>query len=328
MQTRIPRRSGGKMPKTVGLGIALLLFLLMTACSDTTAPQTLPQAEAARLAVIMTATAEAEKAAAAAEAAAEQERIAAGYANATATVESYYMEVARINATATAEAFAREEAQRAIDATATAVAFYPTATAIAQAAVERDMELERQRLALEEERQRALRRARRDEMLLPFTTYGPWFVGIVLAGVIIYGLVRLIITLELRGRAIKRDERGDAPLMLLRNGRATIIYDSDRAFGPVARMDQDGITMPALVDDTYQAQVTMRDQAVDLATRHLPRDGEQRKMNSRQRAAAKLAMTGSAPPTVRVVDAQTVRNWLQDVRPQALALSMNEVGNE
>jgi len=300
-----------------------LLFLLLTACADTTAPQMLPAAEAARLAVIMTATAEAATSA-------EQARIAADHANATATAESYHMEVARINATATAEAIAREEAQRAIDATATAVAFYPTATAIAQAAEERAMELERQSLALEIERQQAARRARRDEMLMPFTTYGPWFIGIVLAVVAIYGLIRLIITLELRGRAIRRDERGDAPLMLLRNGRGqTVIFDGDRAFGPVTLMNTAGVSMPALVDDAYQAQVTMRDQAVDLATRHLPRpDGEQRGMGSRQRAAAKLAMGGASPATVRVIEAQAVRNWLQDVRPQALAMAMQELGGQ
>lgn len=310
---------GGAMRKSSLVAVMALLSLLSTACVDTTTTAMLPEAEAARLAVIMTATAEAQ-------AAAEHERVAAGYANATATVESYYMEVARINATATAEAIAREEKQRAIDATATAVAFQPTATAIAQAAVARDIELERQRLALAEEQRRAARKARQDEMLLPLTTYGPWVIGVILAGVLIYGLIRLIITFELRGRAIKRDARGDAPLMLLRNGRATVIVDSDRAFGPVTRMGPDGISMPALVDDTYQAQVTMRDQAVDLATRHLPQPNTDRRgMNSRQRAAAKLAMSGSAPPMVRVVDAQAVRGWLQDVSPQAMALSMNEV---
>ena len=312
---------GGEMRKPIIFTVVLLLLLLLTACIDTTTSM-LPEAEAARLAVIMTATAEAQIAA-------DQERAAAGYASATATVESYYMEVARINATATAEAIAREEKQRAIEATATAVAFQPTATAIAQAAVARDIELERQRLALAEERRRAAQKARRDEMLLPFTTYGPWVVGAVLAGVLIYGLIRLIITFELRGRAIKRDARGDAPLMLLQNGRTTIIYDADRAFAPVAQMDARGISMPSLVDDAYQAQVTMRDQAVDLATRSLPQsEVDRREMNSRQRVATKLAMTGGAPPVVRVIDAQSVRGWLQDVNPQALQLSMSEVNYE
>ncbi len=314
--------NGGAMRKSVIATVALLVLLLLTACEYTDTSM-LPEAEAARLAVIMTATAEAQIAA-------DQERAAAGYANATATVESYYMEVARINATATAEALAREEKQRAIEATATAIAFQPTATAIAQAAVARDIELERQRLALAEERRRAAQKARRDEMLLPFTTYGPWVIGVILIGVLIYGLIRLIITFELRGRAIKRDARGDAPLMVMRNGRATVIYDADRMFGPITRMEAGGISMPALVDDAYQAQVTMRDQAVDLATRHLPQaDADRRGMNSRQRAAAKLAMTGNgAPPVVRVIDAQAVRGWLQEVNPQALQLSMNEVNHE
>lgn len=312
---------GGAMRKPVIVMVALLvlsLLSLLTACEGTMY-SALPEAEAARLAVIMTATAEAQRAA-------EQQRTAAGYANATATVESYYMEVARINATATAEAIARADAQRAIDATATAVAFQPTATAIAQAAELRAIEVERQRLALQEEQRRAERDAQRKEMLMPFTTYGPWVIGIILTAVLIYGLVRLIIMVELRGRAIKRDARGDAPIMLLQNGRSTMIYDADKMFGPAMRMEAGGISMPALVDAEYQAQVTMRDQAVDLATRHLPHaDADRRGMNSRQRAAAKLAMTGGAPPVVRMIDAQSVRGWLQDVNPQALALSMSEV---
>jgi hypothetical protein len=301
--------------------VTLLVLSLLTACeyADTSM---LPEAEAARLAVIMTATAEAQLAA-------DQERAITEQINATATVESYYMEVARINATATAEAIAREEKQRAIEATATAIAFQPTATAIAQAAVARDIELERQRLALAEEQRRAVQKARRDEMLLPFTTYGPWAIGGILAGVLIYGLIRLIVAWEVRARAIKRDDRGDAPLMVMRQGRSTVIYDADRMFGPMTRIDADSIIMPALVDDAYQAQVTMRDQAVDLATRHLPQaDTARRGMNSRQRAATKLAMTSGAPPVVRVIDAQSVRGWLQDVNPQALQLSMSEVGHE
>jgi len=323
---------GGEMKRAVLILVLLGLLLTSVACIETTPIQALPEAEAARLAVIMTATAEAEQARiaegyaqATATMEAEQARIAQEQAQATATVESYYMEVARINATATAEAIARAETQRQVEATATAVAFYPTATAIAQAATEREMELERQRMALIAERNRLEREDRIREMLLPFTTYGPWVIGALLIAVLVYGLVRLIVTMELRGRAIKRDERGDAPLLLLRNGRGEmVIFDGDRAFGPATRMDRSGISMPALVDDEYQAQVTMRDQAVDLATRHLPQ--RDREMNKRQRAAArKLAMTASSPQTVRVIDAQCIQPWLNDVRPQALELSMHEV---
>lgn len=299
------------------LGVIIFgLLFLSTACGDAASVALLPEAEAARLAVIMTATAEAQRTA-------EQRDIAAGYASATATTESYYMEVARINATATAEAIAREDERRAVEATATAVAFYPTATAIAQAAVERDIELERQRMALAEEQRLTAQKARQDEMLLPIVTYGPWVGGTILTVVLLYGLMRLIVILELRARAIKRDDRGDAPLMLLPNGRnGMVIYDGDRAFGPVMRMDQGEVSMPALVDDMQQATVTMRDQAIDLATRHLPHND--RETNKRQRAVAqRLAMTG-APPVVRVIDAQAVSGWLHDVTPQALTMAMRD----
>lgn len=307
-----------------GVLISIVLLLSLTACVETAPTDVLPQAEAARLAVIMTATAEA-----------EQARVAAGYAQATATVESYHLEVARINATATAEALVRAEAQRAEMATATAVAFYPTATAIAQQIELREIEIERERqhlaqeeterqLAMADAQRRAEAEAQREQMLLPFTTYGPWVLLAALSSLLGYGVWRAITVIELRGRAIRRDARGDAPLLLLSHGRGgLIVYDGDRAFGPAAIVNADSITMPALVAEDQQAIVTMRDQAVDLATRGLPKPDQAGQ--SRQKALAqRLALTG-APPQVRIVDAQAVHGWLQDVTPQALALSMSEV---
>lgn len=316
------------------IGVWVAMALLLTACVEVTPETVLPEVEMARLAVIMTATAEA----------AGRQAVEA-QAQATATAESFMIEAARINATATAEAvaredaqradlIAREDAQRAIEATATTVAFYPTATAMAQSAVLRDMEIERERLALArdaealalaqiEAQRQAAAEARRAEMLLPLVTYGPWGLLLVSFAVLMYALLRLIAISELRARAIRRDERGDAPLLILPHGRGgVVVYDGDRAFGPATVVDADSVTMPPLVDEAQQERVTMRDQAVDLATRGLPRPD--RAGQARQRAMAqRLAVTG-APPQVRVIDAQSVRGWLNDVTPQALEMSMQE----
>lgn len=321
--------------KTMLMGLALVLVML-TACEGYTPEAVLPAAEIARLGAIATATMEAEAARAAMERANATAEAEAAAANATATAEANLIELARISATATAEALAVEQAQwaaaatatavavardeqhRAEIATATAVAFQPTATAIAQAIVLREMEIERaQRLADSE--------AKREKMLLPLVTYGPWVLLAVMAGVLVYALLRVIAVAELRARAIQRDARGDAPLLVLPHGRGVVVYDGDRAFGPAFLAANERVSMPALVDEQQQATVTMRDQAVDLATRGLPKVEDHPGMSARQRTAARQLGLAGSPAQVRVVEAQTVRNWLQDVTPQALALTMGEV---
>jgi hypothetical protein len=308
--------------------LLVMVALLLTACDYSTDASMLPEAEAARLAVIMTATAEA-----------QHNQAIEAQAHATATAESFLIESARIYATATAEALAREaqyhaematataeamareERYRAEMATATAVAFQPTATAIAQAITLREMEIERARRQAEAE-------AAREKMLLPIVTYGPWVLLAILAGVLVYALLRAIAMAELRARTIHRDPRGDAPLLVLPHGRGVLVYDGDKAFGPAMIADNSQVTMPRLVDDAQQATVTMRDQAVDLATRGLPRAEAQTGMSSRQRSAAKQLGLAGAPAQVRVIDANSVRGWLKDVSPRALELAMQGVDDE
>jgi hypothetical protein len=126
---------------------------------------------------------------------------------------------------------------------------------------------------------------------------------------------------------VRRDARGDAPLMAFPhpNGRGVLVYDPDRSFGPVAILDGE-VSMPALVAEDQQAAVTMRDQAVDLATRGVPSRPRKRSPSTRKRQARRLAMTG-APPRVQVISPRKVSGWLQDVRPKALAMTI-EKSNE
>ena len=81
--------------------------------------------------------------------------------------------------------------------------------------------------------------------------------------------------------------------------------------------------MPALVDEEQQAAVTMRDQAVDLATRGVASPPRKRSPSTRRRQAQRLAMTG-APPQVQVIPPTKVAAWLQDVRPKTLAMTIED----
>ena len=122
------------------------------------------------------------------------------------------------------------------------------------------------------------------------------------------------------------DARRDAPLLAFPNGRGgVLVYDPDRSFGPVAVLDGE-VSMPSLVDEDQQAAVTMRDQALDLATRGLPRKERPRSQSTRRRQAQRLTMTG-APPRVQVIPPRKVAPWLRDVRPKALAMTL-ENANE
>ena len=212
---------------------------------------------------------------------------------ATATAEAIALQ-----ATATAEAIA-------IEATATASAHQAHREAAESAAAIRQAELA----------------TRREELIYPLKAYGPWALVVLLAGLFAFAAIRFIKAAEVRARAIRRDARGDAPLLAFPNGRGgMLVYDPDRSFGPVAVLDGE-VSMPSLVDEDQQAAVTMRDQAVDLATRGVASPPRKRSQGTRRRQAQRLAMTG-APPRVQVIPPTKVAAWLQDVRPKALAMTI------
>ena len=274
-----------------------------------------------------TATAEAQRFNATATASAEQDQARRDAATATASAQqkaedraaaawaaTSTAEAVRFEATATAEAIALQAT-----ATAEAVAIEATATASAHRA-------HREAAESAAAARRAELATRREELIYPLKAYGPWALVVLLAGLFAFAAIRFIKAAEVRARAIRRDARGDAPLLAFPNGRGgMLVYDPDRSFGPVAVLDGE-VSMPSLVDEDQQAAVTMRDQAVDLATRGLPRKERQRSQSTRRRQAQRLAMTG-APPRVQVIPPTRVAAWLQDVRPKALAMTI-ENANE
>ncbi len=258
-----------------------------------------------------TATAEAQRATATARA--WQTTVEAAYAQGTATAQAHHVQAtatAQVAATATAQA---DHAARAT-ATVEAVYFQATATAIAdQQAVEEALRKERIR------REQLV--TRQEEIVYPVKAYGPWVILLALVGLILWGGHGILKAYMLRLRAIQRDERGDAPVLILNQGRQIVAYDPDRAFGPALLMGRDGqVTQPQLAPPELQGPVTLRDQTIDAVTRGRPGNAP-----SAQQKRAAQAMVAQPPPTrptpagpVRIVEARQVRGWLKDVTPQAL----------
>lgn len=250
-----------------------------------------------------TATADAQREALALQATATAQAVALAAWQATATADA-----ARWQATATAEALALQATATAQALQAQVLALQATATA---QAVERE--------------------AQRARLVYPLRAFGPWVVGLAFLVLLLYAGWRLVLVLEVRGRALRRDARGDAPVLVINQGRQLVVYDPDRSFGPAAVMTEAGVSAPVLADEAQQAAVTMRDQAVDLATRGLPttNGGQAQRARQAQATAARLAMGAGAPP-VRVVTPADVRPWLRDVLPQALnaALTADKEGSE
>ncbi len=237
--------------------------------------------------------------------------VEAAYAQATATAQAH-----RVAATSTAlaaQATATVEAvyfQQAATATAAAWAIQTTSTVEAARSIATIQAAEAARAELA---------TRREEVIYPVKAYGPW---VILAVVLIWALwagYRLMRAWELRLRAVPRDARGDAPVLLLdQRGGNFVILDPDRAFGP-ATVVGETVTQPALAAPELQERTTARDQAIDLASRGVPQARSQAAGQPSVRQAAQLM----GPPRalvgpVRVIPPARIRGWLRDVEPQAL----------
>jgi hypothetical protein len=203
------------------------------------------EAEATRTAWVATATAASHQATAT-----SQAQAAAATATATAWA-----------ATATADAVAWSQAATAtrsaweVDATTTAV--YAAAVATAQAAQAEQARLE----------------AERARLTYPVRAYGPWVLLLTAFALLLWAGYRMTKAAEARVRAVPRDARGDAPILVLplQGGGETVI-DPDRSFGPALEVRGE-VSQPQLAPPEYQAGVVARDQAVDLVSRGLPGSG-------------------------------------------------------
>ena len=258
------------------------------------------QATATTQAAQATATARAWEATATAQAARATATTRAQAVQATAT--------ARVGwATATADAILW---QQAATATRSAWEVQATSTAVAAAAIATAQAAQAEQARLEAERAR---------LVYPVRAYGPWVVLAVTVILLTWGGYLAFPALAARLRAVPRDRRGDAPVLLLpKPGGGIVVVDPDRSFGPATVIDTE-VTQPQLVPPEYQDRTTARDQAVDLVTRGLP--GERRKR--RWTPTALLNPGRQRPPVVRVVPPEAVKPWLEEVEHKVL-----EAGNE
>ena len=99
----------------------------------------------------------------------------------------------------------------------------------------------------------------------------PWIILAILVPLVAY-LAWLWGNVEaLRRRAIPRDPRGDAPILILDNHGQRNVIDPDLFFGAVVSINKSGRPeAPTLAAPELQSQVKSRDQAVDLVNRGLP----------------------------------------------------------
>jgi len=241
----------------------------------------------------------------------------AGRATATAMAWQATATAQAIQATATARAWEATATAQAVQATATARAASATATmdailgsqaatatraawemtatpaaaAVAAVATARAAQAEQARLEAE-----------RARLVYPVQAYGPWVVLAVVLALVAWGGYLLIRAGEARLRAIPRDARGDAPIIITPRWK---VVEVDRMFYSV--LDPEN---PLLPPPEQQEGVTARDQAVDLVTRGLPpgkRPARSRVQAARRMMVRPYRVLRPGQPLPSLLDHETVR---------------------
>ncbi len=131
----------------------------------------------------------------------------------------------------------------------------------------------------------------------------------------------------LRRRAIPRDPRGDAPILILDDHGRRNVIDPDLFLGAAVSIGKSGQPeAPLLAAPELQSQVKARDQAVDLVNRGLPGQPH------RRRALPSLNQPQPDPQVtnIRVVEPEEVKDWISDVMPriQRQALQEGEIDDD
>src|SRR5574341_366002 len=310
------------------LCLLLLAVWMLTACDDAAYGSPDPNVSGVQaratlefVQAVQTSTAQAQYAAewqATAQAAATQDAIQAAYVAAQATDESIRAAAEATqtqqvwSATATADS---SQATATAAANATAVSIYGTATQAVlnnQATVEASS-LQALQTAQAAQADMARLAAERQRTINKIQAAAPWIILAIAVPLVTYLAWIWGNTEALRRRAIPRDPRGDAPILILDgHGRRNVI-DPDLIFGAVVSIGKGGQPKaPALAPPDLQSQVKARDQAVDLVSRGLPGQAPRRR--------ALPALTQSQPnpslTNIRVVEPDEVKDWIADVSPR------------
>ena len=99
----------------------------------------------------------------------------------------------------------------------------------------------------------------------------PWVILAIVVPFVIYLAWQFGSVETLRRRAIPRDSRGDAPILILDNHGRRNVIDPDLFFGAAVSIGRNGRPeAPTLAAPELQSAVKARDQAVDLVSRGLP----------------------------------------------------------
>jgi hypothetical protein len=193
-----------------------------------------------------------------------------------------------------------EQSATAVSNTATALAWTPTPnfTATVEAA-----EASAQATALYGQAVSVELAIERERMMNKVQAAAPWAA---LAVILVSALV--LAFRWSRVRPIQRDERGDAPLLII-DGK---VYDADRNPYPLVDLSGEKPLIPALTAPDLQNATTARDQMIDLATRGVQGQGHpQRKAIAQRMAAQNLPTTGQ----VQVLPPEQARPLIADVVP-------------
>lgn len=218
--------------------------------------------------------------------------------NATTTADS-------IHATGTASAVGQQAiwTQRAMDITATADSASVQAFATKQYSIARTEEL-----SLE-----------RKKLMNNVAAIVPWAML-----VITFILVAIFFKRWTRVRIIKRDPRGDAPLLLdVVDG---VTYDADRHPTSTGGLQRKDIKLLPQFSASDHTQTTARDQMLNLATRGLPGTNK-RQANNKQLKEENLSgdklLGDSSMPKIEAIDSISARPLFKDVIPHIVQESID-----
>ncbi len=169
--------------------------------------------------------------------------------------------------------------------------------------------------------------AERQRTINQIQAAAPWVILAIVVPFLIYLAWQFGSVETLRRRAIPRDSRGDAPILILDDHGRRNVIDPDLFFGAAVSIGRNGRPeAPTLAAPELQAPVKTRDQAVDLVSRGLSGQPPQR----RSLPSLTPANPNQQMANVRMVGPDEVKDWLSDVLPriQRQALQEGEIRDD
>ena len=241
-------------------------------------------------------------------------------AAAAAQTQQAWSATATVNSDLTTATAAANETAESWSATVTQASWFSQATAETAGlqALQTAQAAQADMARLAAERQRTINQVQ---------AAAPWVILAIVIPFVIYLAWQFGSVETLRRRAIPRDPRGDAPILILDDHGRRNVIDPDLFFGAAVSIGRNGRPeAPTLAAPELQAAVKARDQAVDLVSRGVPSQTQQR----RSLPAPTKPPSSSELSNVRMVEPDEVKDWLSDVLPriQRQALQEGEIPDD